>query len=86
MAFIDAHRGEYGVEPICTVLPIAPSTYYEAKAREANPAQGRFILPDSSVLDAVGSLFIGSDIHLLLAEVERAHQMEANGSEGTRLC
>ena len=34
MRFIDAHREDYGVEPICAVLPIAPSTYYEAKARE----------------------------------------------------
>ncbi len=34
MAFVDAHRGAYGVEPICAVLPIAPSTYYEAKARQ----------------------------------------------------
>jgi len=35
--FIDEHRGEYGVEPICTVLPIAPSTYHERKARQAHP-------------------------------------------------
>ena len=35
MAFIDAHRDEYGVEPICAELPIAPSTYYESKTREA---------------------------------------------------
>ena len=35
-AFIDTHRGEYGVEPICAVLPIAPSTYYERKAREGD--------------------------------------------------
>ena len=35
-AFIDTHRGAYGVEPICAVLPIAPSTYYEVKAREAD--------------------------------------------------
>ena len=35
--FIDTHRGEYGVEPICAVLPIAPSLYYEAKARERTP-------------------------------------------------
>ena len=39
MAFIDAHRAEYGVEPICQELPIAPSTYYEAKARERDPAR-----------------------------------------------
>ena len=35
-SFIDAHRGQYGVEPICTELPIAPSTYYESKARDAD--------------------------------------------------
>jgi len=34
--FIDAHRGVHGVEPICTVLPIAPSVYYEQKARQAD--------------------------------------------------
>ncbi len=32
-AFIDEHRHKWGVEPICRVLPIAPSTYYAAKAR-----------------------------------------------------
>jgi transposase InsO family protein len=37
-AFIDDHREAYGVEPICAVLPIAPSTYYAAKACEADPA------------------------------------------------
>ena len=37
VSFIDAHRAEYGVESICAQLPIAPSTYYESKAREANP-------------------------------------------------
>ncbi len=36
-SFVDDHRGEYGVEPICAELPIAPSTYYEHKAREAQP-------------------------------------------------
>jgi transposase InsO family protein len=39
VAFIDAHRATYGVEPICAELPIAPSTYYEAKARQADPAR-----------------------------------------------
>jgi len=37
VSFIDAHRDAYGVEPICSVLPIAPSTYYEHAARRANP-------------------------------------------------
>jgi putative transposase len=35
--FIDEHRETYGVEPICAQLPIAPSVYYEAKAREKDP-------------------------------------------------
>jgi transposase InsO family protein len=39
VAFIDDHRGEYGVEPICRVLPIAPSTYYASKALEADPSK-----------------------------------------------
>jgi putative transposase len=37
VAFIDDHRGFYGVEPICAVLPIAPSTYYAHKAKEREP-------------------------------------------------
>ena len=37
MAFIDEFRGEFGVEPICRVLPIAPSTYHDRKATEKNP-------------------------------------------------
>ena len=37
VTFIDEQRDEYGVEPICKVLPIAPSTYYEQKARQADP-------------------------------------------------
>jgi len=37
--FIDEHRDEHGVEPICRQLPIAPSTYYEQKAREVDPGR-----------------------------------------------
>jgi len=37
VSFMDGHREEYGVEPICAVLPIAPSTYYEHKALERDP-------------------------------------------------
>jgi putative transposase len=35
--FIDEHRGDHGVEPICEMLPIAPSTYYEHKAQVMDP-------------------------------------------------
>ena len=39
IAFIDDHRAAYGVEPICGVLPIAPSTYHAHVARRADPGK-----------------------------------------------
>jgi len=39
IAFIDDHRAAYGVEPICRVLPIAPSTYHAHVARRADPTR-----------------------------------------------
>jgi putative transposase len=39
MLFIDENRGAYGVEPICAVIPIAPSTYYEQKSRQVDPGR-----------------------------------------------
>jgi transposase InsO family protein len=48
VSFIDDHREECGVEPICRQLPIAPSIYHEQKAREADPSR----LPKRAVRDA----------------------------------
>ena len=48
-AFVDEQRAAYGVEPICAELPIAPSTYYEQKARQADPSR----LPERARCDAV---------------------------------
>jgi len=39
IAFIDDHREAHGVEPICRVLPIAPSTYYARAAGRRDPAK-----------------------------------------------
>ena len=39
IAFIDDHRGAHGVEPICKVLPIAPSTYHDHVAKRRDPAK-----------------------------------------------
>jgi len=39
IAFIDDHRGAHGVEPICKVLPIAPSTYRAHVAKRRDPAK-----------------------------------------------
>ena len=44
IAFIDDHRQAYGVEPICGVLPIAPSTYHAHDAMR----RGSLRLPDGS--------------------------------------
>src|SRR6476469_6520699 len=39
IAFIDDHCGAHGVEPICKVLPIAPSTYHAHVAKRRDPAK-----------------------------------------------
>jgi putative transposase len=39
ISFIDDHRAVYGVEPICKVLPIAPSTYHARVAQRIDPAK-----------------------------------------------
>ena len=36
-SFVDENRADFGVEPICAELPIAPSVYYEHKRREREP-------------------------------------------------
>ena len=38
VGYIDAHRDEFGVESICKVLQVAPSTYYAAKRRQLAPS------------------------------------------------
>jgi transposase InsO family protein len=37
-AFVDEHRGQFGVEPICKVLQFAPSAYRRHAARQRDPA------------------------------------------------
>ena len=38
ISFIDDHRAVYGVEPICKVLPIAPSSYHARVTQRTDPA------------------------------------------------
>jgi putative transposase len=49
IAFIDETRGVHGVEPICKVLPIAPSTYFDHQAKCADPE----LLSDRAKRDAL---------------------------------
>src|SRR5437879_11914600 len=53
VAFIDDHRTAYGVEPICRVLPIAPSTYFRHKAEQRDPAQRSVRAQRYAVLKAI---------------------------------
>ena len=39
ITFIDDNRGSYGVEPICKLLPIAPSTYYSHVVKRQDPSR-----------------------------------------------
>jgi putative transposase len=53
VTFIDQHRHTYGVEPICDVLPIAPSTYFRRKAQQRDPAQRSARAQRDAVLKAI---------------------------------
>jgi len=59
IAFIDDQRTVHGVEPICKVLPIAPSTYFDHQAKRADPN----LLSDRAKRDA-----------LLLPDIKRVHK------------
>jgi putative transposase len=39
VSFINGHRERWGVEPICTALQVAPSTYYAAASRQPSARQ-----------------------------------------------
>ena len=48
---IDAYREQFGVEPICRVLEVAPSTYYEVKRRQRDPSERA--LRDAELLEHI---------------------------------
>ena len=53
VTFIDQHKDTYGVEPICRVLPIAPSTYFRRKAEEQDPTKRSLRAQRDDVLRAI---------------------------------
>ena len=53
VAFIDHYRQTYGVEPICRVLPIAPSTYFRRKAEQRDPTRRSARAQRDEVLRAI---------------------------------
>ena len=70
IAFINEHRDTYGVEPICKVLPIAPSTYRLHAARQRDPS----LLPDRARRDLV-----------LMEEIERVFETNYSVYGGVEL-
>jgi putative transposase len=57
-AFVDDHRDEFGVEPICTALQVAPSTYYAAKRRLVAPSARA--MRDSVLMPILMALWIAN--------------------------
>ena len=53
VVFIDDHRDTYGVEPICRVLPIAPSTYFRHKLLQRDPSRRSARAQGDEVLKAI---------------------------------
>src|SRR5918994_7493703 len=54
--FVDANRDEFGVESICAVLPMAPSTYYAAKGRTPSAR----VLRDVVMMQALMVLWVAN--------------------------
>ena len=65
IAFIDDHRGAYGVEPICRVLPIAPSTYHAHVAKRADPTRLSARAKRDAALNAGGSAGVRGELRRL---------------------
>jgi putative transposase len=56
VAFIDDHRDELGVEPVCRVMQVAPSTYYAAKRRQPSARAVR----DAVLMQALMVLWVAN--------------------------
>ena len=83
VAFIDEHRDGQGVESICKTLPIAPSTYYEQKAKSADlmkrsPRQKR----DAMLRDAIKSVWEAN--YSVYGARKVWHQLKREGYEVAR--
>ena len=99
MAFVDSHRDQYGVEPICQMLQIAPSWYYEQKARQVDPSRIPLrVRRDSEICNSIrrvweenfrayGARKVWKQLHRELIPVARCtveRLMDRMGIEGIR--
>jgi hypothetical protein len=77
IAFIDDQREAHGVEPICKVLPIAPSTYHDHAAKRTNPEKRSERAKRDTVLQA--------DIQRVLPRISKSTARARSGdSYGAR--
>ena len=67
-SFIDQHRERFGVEPICTLLRVAPSAYWRHAARQRDPAllsararRGAFLVPHIQRVSQANFQVYGAD-------------------------
>ena len=74
--FIDAHRQEFGVEPICAVLQIAPSTYYTTKTRPLSARATRDVTMTAIMLSVFAANYSVYGARKLTKAMRRAgHQI-----------
>jgi len=77
-AFIDAERGVYGVEPICAVLQVAPSGYYQRRAVRADATrQSPRVQRDAELLEKIRAVF--RDHHEVYGVRKIWHQLQREG-------
>jgi transposase InsO family protein len=83
IAFIDDHREVHGVEPICKVLPIAPSTYHDHVAKRRDPGKMSPRAKRDSVLkDEVRRVF---EANFKVYGVRKVwHQLQREGIDAAR--
>ena len=80
IAFIDDHRDAHGVEPICKVLPIAPSTYHDHAAKRRDPGRlSKRAKRDEALKPAIRRIFDGNFSVYGVRKVWRQMQREGIG-------
>ncbi|MCK6159341.1 IS3 family transposase [Moraxella osloensis] len=76
--FIDDEKKKYGVESICRILPIAPSTYYRIKDEQNNPEkQSRRKQNDSYLLARIKQVWQASGCRYGIRKVW--HKLKQDG-------
>ena len=72
VSFIDANRHEFGVEPICSVLQVAPSTYYAAKSRTPSTRAIRDAVAAVTVMTVFKANYSVYGVHKMWKALQRA--------------